>query len=193
MISKNEEAELPYPLGAHPTTVPFCELRGYEPCIFCKDQPGLIMPYIDFKPCDNPKLLACFFFQPPTSYIAKKSQILGNFQYTKTIPMGKFVITKSSNGEFRFKLKAGNGEVILVSEGYASKSGCDNGIESVRTNSQHDERYEKKTSTNGKHYFNLKATNGQIVGTSEMYESASGRDNGITSVKTNAPTATVEG
>ncbi|MGO4294386.1 YegP family protein [Chitinophaga sp. RAB17] len=106
--------------------------------------------------------------------------------------MGKFVVSKSSNGEFRFKLKAGNGEVILVSEGYTSRSGCDNGIESVRTNSQVDERFEKKTSSNGKHYFNLKATNGQVIGTSEMYESAAGRDNGIASVKSNAPKATVE-
>jgi uncharacterized protein YegP (UPF0339 family) len=106
--------------------------------------------------------------------------------------MGKFVVSKSSNGEFRFKLKAGNGEVILVSEGYTSKSGCDNGIDSVRTNSQVDARFEKKTSTNGKHYFNLKATNGQIVGTSEMYESTAGCDGGIVSVKANAPKATVE-
>lgn len=106
--------------------------------------------------------------------------------------MGKFVVTKSANGEFRFKLKAGNGEVILVSEGYKSRSGCDNGIESVRTNSQNDDRYEKKTSANDKYYFNLKAANGEIIGTSEMYESASGRDGGIASVKSNAPKATVE-
>lgn len=106
--------------------------------------------------------------------------------------MGKFVVSKSSNGEFRFNLKAGNGEVILVSEGYTSRSGCDNGIESVRTNSQVDERFEKETSTNGKHYFNLKAANGQVIGTSQMYESAASRDNGIASVKSNAPKATVE-
>lgn len=106
--------------------------------------------------------------------------------------MSKFVVSQSSNGEFRFKLKAGNGEVILVSEGYAARSGCDNGIESVRTNSQIDERFDKKTSTNGKHYFNLKAANGQIIGTSEMYENSAGRDGGIVSVKNNAPKATVE-
>lgn len=106
--------------------------------------------------------------------------------------MGKFVISKDSKGEFRFKLKAGNGEVILGSEGYTSRSGCDNGIESVRTNSQIDDRFEKKTSTNGKHYFNLKAANGQIIGSSEMYESSSGRDGGIASVKSNAPKATIE-
>lgn len=106
--------------------------------------------------------------------------------------MGKFVITKSTNGEHRFKLKAGNGETILLSEGYSSRSACENGIESVKTNSQNDNRFVKETSKNNKYYFNLKAANGQIIGTSELYESSAGRDNGIASVKSNAPSATVE-
>jgi len=106
--------------------------------------------------------------------------------------MGKFVITKRKNGEFQFNLKAGNGQTILTSEGYTTKAACLNGVESVRKNSQDDTKFDRKNSTNGKYYFNLKATNGQIIGTSEMYESASGRDNGITSVKENAPKATVD-
>jgi uncharacterized protein YegP (UPF0339 family) len=106
--------------------------------------------------------------------------------------MSKFVITKSSNGEFRFKLKAGNGEVILVSEGYTTKAACDNGIESVKTNAINDARYAKETARDGRAYFNLKAANGQIIGTSEMYESTAGRDNGIESVKKNAPIATID-
>jgi len=106
--------------------------------------------------------------------------------------MGKFVVSTRKNGEFQFVLKAGNGEPILSSEGYTAKVSCMNGIESVRTNSRDDSKFDKKTATNGKHYFNLKATNGQIIGTSEMYESTSGRDNGIASVKSNAPGATVE-
>ena len=106
--------------------------------------------------------------------------------------MGKFVITKRANGEFQFNLKANNGQAILASEGYSTKAGCQNGIDSVKTNSQDDSKFDKKTSSNGKHYFNLKATNGQIIGTSEMYESVAARDNGIESVKNNAPTATVE-
>lgn len=105
--------------------------------------------------------------------------------------MGSFVITKRTNGEFQFNLKAGNGQTILASEGYSSKAGCENGIESVKTNSQDDARFDRKTSTNGKHFFNLKASNGQIIGSSEMYESASSRENGIESVKTNAPDAKV--
>jgi len=106
--------------------------------------------------------------------------------------MGKFVITKRSNGDFQFILKASNGQVILTSEGYVSKAGSENGIESVKINSKIDERFEKKTASNGKPYFNLKASNGQIIGTSEMYESTSARDNGIESVKTNAPSASTE-
>ncbi len=106
--------------------------------------------------------------------------------------MGKFVISKRTNGEFQFNLKADNGQVILTSEGYSSKAGCENGISSVKTNSQDDSKFDKKTSSNGKPYFNLKASNGQIIGTSEMYESTSGRDNGIASVKSNAPSASTE-
>ncbi|MEZ0543088.1 YegP family protein [Fibrella arboris] len=106
--------------------------------------------------------------------------------------MGKFVITKRANGEFQFNLKAGNGQTILSSEGYSAKSGCENGIESVRKNSQEDDRFERKTSASGKPYFSLKAGNGQLIGSSEMYESASARDNGIESVKANAPDATVD-
>ena len=103
--------------------------------------------------------------------------------------MGKFEITKRKDGEFQFNLKAGNGQVILTSEGYASKASCINGIESVKKNSQDDSKFERKTSKNGKPFFNLKATNGQVIGNSELYESEASRDNGIESVKKNAPAA----
>lgn len=106
--------------------------------------------------------------------------------------MGKFVIKTRTNGDYQFNLQAGNGQTILASEGYTTKTACENGIASVKKNSPEDARYERKTSTNGKWYFNLKATNGQVIGTSEMYESEAGRENGIESVKKNAPDATVE-
>ena len=105
--------------------------------------------------------------------------------------MGKFVVTQRANGDFQFNLKAGNGQVILNSQGYAAKPSCLNGIESVRKNSQDDARFERKVSANGKPFFNLTATNGQIIGNSEMYESEAARDNGIESVKKNAPDAEV--
>lgn len=106
--------------------------------------------------------------------------------------MGKFVISTRKNGEFQFNLKAGNGEIILTSEGYTARASCLNGIESVKKNSPDDNRYDRKEAKNGKYFFNLKASNGQIIGTSEMYESASGRNNGIESVKRNAPDAPTE-
>ena len=106
--------------------------------------------------------------------------------------MGKFVVTQRANGDFQFNLKAGNGQVILSSQGYAAKPSCLNGIESVRKNSQDDARFERKVSSNGKPFFNLNATNGQIIGSSEMYESEAARDNGIESVKKNAPDAEVD-
>ncbi|GAA6769554.1 hypothetical protein AAGS39_02910 [Flavobacterium sp. CGRL2] len=71
--------------------------------------------------------------------------------------MGKFVITKRTNGEFQFNLKAGNGQTILSSEGYSTKAGAENGIESVKTNSQDDSRYNKEESKSGKPYFTLKS------------------------------------
>ena len=106
--------------------------------------------------------------------------------------MGKFVISTRTNGEYQFNLKANNGQVILTSEGYTARAGCDNGIESVRKNAEDDGKYDRKESKNGKFYFNLKAGNGQIIGSSQMYESVDGRDNGIDSVKRNAPDATIE-
>jgi uncharacterized protein YegP (UPF0339 family) len=103
--------------------------------------------------------------------------------------MGTFVISKRTNGEFQFRLKAGNGQEILASEGYTTKAACLNGVESVKKNSQEDARFDRLESKNGKFYFNLKATNGQIIGTSEMYESKASMENGIASVAKNAPDA----
>lgn len=105
---------------------------------------------------------------------------------------GWFELSKSSDGQFRFVLKAGNAETILTSELYTTKSAAENGIASVRTNSPSDESYEKKTASNGKFYFNLKAGNHQVIGTSQMYASEQSRDKGIASVKTNGPTQTVK-
>jgi len=107
--------------------------------------------------------------------------------------MGKFEIKTDKAGKFMFNLKAGNHQVILTSEGYNTKSACENGIESVKKNSRDDKMFVRKTAKDGSPYFNLKSGNGQVVGTSEMYSSKSAMEKGIASVKTNAPKAkTVE-
>jgi len=105
---------------------------------------------------------------------------------------GWFEISKSSDGQFRFILKAGNGETILNSELYKAKASATNGIASVQTNCPNDGRYERKTSSNGKAYFNLKAGNGEVIGTSQMYSSEESRDGGIESVKANGITTTIK-
>jgi len=107
---------------------------------------------------------------------------------------GKFEMFKSEkNGEFYFRLKATNGQIILQSEGYKQKAGCENGIRSVRENSTKPEMFENRDSVNGDPYFVLKAGNGEIIGKSEMYEGgAAGRDNGIASVTKNASEAELE-
>ncbi|MEQ8689635.1 MAG: YegP family protein, partial [Pseudomonadales bacterium] len=105
---------------------------------------------------------------------------------------GKFEVYKDKAGEFRFRLKAGNGEVILTGEGYAGKSGVTNGIKSVRENAVKPERFEKKETKAGKPFFVLKAGNSQVIGQSGMYSSASACDKGIASVAKNAPDATVD-
>ena len=104
---------------------------------------------------------------------------------------GKFELYKDKAGEFRFRLKAGNGEPILASEGYKRRASAMNGIASVQKNAPNDARYERKANKSGSEMFNLKASNGQVIGTSEAYSSASARDNGIESVKKNAPDAKV--
>ncbi len=104
---------------------------------------------------------------------------------------GKFELKTSANGKFHFNLKAGNGQIILSSEMYETRAAAENGIESVKKNGGDDTRFERKESANGKPYFNLKASNGQVIGKSEMYESTSAMENGIESVKTNAPDASI--
>ena len=105
---------------------------------------------------------------------------------------GKFVISKTRDGNFTFVLRAGNGEVILSSQTYKRRANAKAGTESVRKNAASDARFERKSSVRGDPFFTLVATNGQVIGRSEMYSSARACENGIASVRKNAPTAALE-
>ena len=106
---------------------------------------------------------------------------------------GKFELYTDKAGEFRFRLKAGNGENIGASEGYKAKSSALNGIESVKKNATDDSRYEVKETSSGKFMFNLKAANHRVILTSQMYTTKAGAENGCDAVKRAAPDApTVE-
>ncbi len=105
---------------------------------------------------------------------------------------GWYEVSKSSNGQFKFVLKAANAETILTSELYTTRAAADKGIVSVQSNSPKDERYEKKTTKDGHPYFNLKAGNHEIIGSSEAYTSAAALEKGIVSVKANGPTTVIK-
>ncbi|MEX6501985.1 YegP family protein [Pseudomonas zhanjiangensis] len=104
----------------------------------------------------------------------------------------KFHLKTAKDGQFHFNLLAGNGEVILTSELYKSKASALNGIASVRNNSQREGAFESKPAAGDKFHFVLKATNGQVIGQSQLYASQSGCDNGVESVKRNAVSAVLQ-
>ena len=103
---------------------------------------------------------------------------------------GYFEIHKSSDEKFVFNLKADNNEIILTGQTYSSKQHALDGIESVRSNSPKDAQYVRKQSTANEPYFVLNATNGDTIGSSQMYSSASAMESGIASVKENGATKT---
>lgn len=102
----------------------------------------------------------------------------------------KFEIKHAAGVQFRFNLKAGNGETILTSETYTTKQACKEGATSVKVNAPLDARYERKGTT-GNYRFNLKAANDKVIGSSEGYSTTDARDRGIESVKRNAPIAEI--
>lgn len=104
----------------------------------------------------------------------------------------KYQIKKAKDGQFHFNLLATNGQVILSSEMYRSKPSAKKGIASVQKNAADPARFDRRDSKNGKPYFVLKARNSQIIGQSEIYETAAARENGIRSVKKNGATEKIE-
>ncbi|MBQ0960943.1 YegP family protein [Ideonella sp. 4Y11] len=104
---------------------------------------------------------------------------------------GWYELSRNDKGQFSFVLKAANAQVILRSEQYESKASAQGGIASVQKNAPLDERYELKTASDGRFFFNLKAVNGQVVGTSQMYATEATRATGIASVKANGPSEDV--
>ena len=118
--------------------------------------------------------------------------------------MGKFVVRETATG-VKFDLKAGNGEVIATSEVYTTTADCLNGVESVKNNcvgeieDQTVENFEKVKHPKfelyqdkaGEYRFRLKAKNGEVIATSEGYKTKASCENGIASVKKNAPDAEV--
>ncbi len=104
---------------------------------------------------------------------------------------GKFEVYKDKGSKFRFRLKAGNGQIILTGEAYNAKPACLEGIESVKKNSQKDSAFEVYEDKKGGFRFRLKASNGEIIGQGESYEAKAGCLKGVESVKKNAADAKI--
>ncbi|MGM5630315.1 YegP family protein [Apibacter raozihei] len=100
-----------------------------------------------------------------------------------------FEIFKDKTGNFRFRLKEKSGHTILSSESYTQKTNCQKGVSSVKRNSKNEDRFELKQASNKKWYFNLKAGNGQVVGTSDHYDSEASVKNAVKTVADIAPGA----
>ncbi|WP_378188258.1 YegP family protein [Aquimarina sp. W85] len=94
-----------------------------------------------------------------------------------------FELVKKGDDTYYFNLKANNGQIIMSSVLFTSKNAAENGILSVKKNAAEADRYERKTAKDGRFYFNLKSSNGQIIGKSQMYTSESGMENGILALK----------
>ena len=119
--------------------------------------------------------------------------------------MGKFAIKETATG-FKFDLLASNGQIIGVSEVYSGKEACIKGIESVKKNAEsaniEDQtadpvvaatcpKFEIYNDKAGEFRFRLKARNGEIILSSEGYKAKASCENGIESVKKNAPEAEI--
>ncbi|MDQ6901891.1 MAG: YegP family protein [Bacteroidota bacterium] len=105
--------------------------------------------------------------------------------------MTKFETFLGKNNEHYFRLINDKGEILLSSEGYIQKDGLLNGIASVKKNIVVPELYELKTAANGKHFFNLKAKNGQVISKSAMWDSKELLDTYMQTMKTEVPAADV--
>jgi len=105
----------------------------------------------------------------------------------------KVLLKKSEAAEpFTFSFVDDGGKMVVKSENYAAKKSAENGIESVKKNAQIDGRYEMKDAKNGKFYFNVKASNGQIVGTCALFVSDADRATAASLLKRAGPPAPVD-
>ena len=104
---------------------------------------------------------------------------------------GHFEIETRPDGQCTFSLKVGN-ESILNGEAYTTKAACVNGIESVKNNAPDEGRYRRTATPEGRFRFALDAANGQAIGSSEYYDTASARDDAIEFIRKNAPDAEIK-
>lgn len=117
---------------------------------------------------------------------------MGTNSKKAALMIGTFEVYKDQAGDFRFRLKAGNGQVLLASEAYKTKDSCFNGVDTIIKSAPLDALYERKHTQAGRFSFNLQATNGDVVGVSGSYDTPIARDAVVQTVKVFAPTARIK-
>jgi uncharacterized protein len=105
--------------------------------------------------------------------------------------MGKFIISMRSNHLFQFTLLDDESRVILFSQGYTRKPACQNGVNAIKRNCTNQLMYKRISFSSIHHYFTIKSSNGQVIGTSDFYESEELRDEMIKVIMELAPVASI--
>ena len=102
---------------------------------------------------------------------------------------GKYTLHPVGDSNFHWELKARDAQTLLSSEIYTARAGAETGMASCRENSKDEARYERLFAHDKRPYFVLRAANGEIIGTSQMYTSVAAREKGIATCKESAPLA----
>lgn len=95
----------------------------------------------------------------------------------------RFEIFKGLDSKYYFHLKANNGQIVLQSQAYTTKTSATNGVASVKTNGANPARFEVRAAADGQYYFVLKAGNGAVIGRSELYVSQANAVRGTETVQ----------
>jgi hypothetical protein len=129
-------------------------------------------------------LLAATLFGSGCIVETESDSIASSESYaTATNAPGWFELFEGNDGQWYFRLKSSNHQIVLRSEGYTQKAGAANGIASVETNGIDLKNFQIKQASNGEWYFNVRAQNYQVIGQSELYVSKYNAERGAKNVR----------
>jgi len=128
---------------------------------------------------------------PPSDENADTGVVFADEGKEDAVRRGRFETFTGADGQVYFHLLAGNGEKLLASEGYASQAGAERGIASVRDNGGDSARYALLASKDGQFYLNLRAANGQVIASSELYATKANAERAQATMLAVIPSATV--
>ena len=122
--------------------------------------------------------------QRGASTVRALTLMLGETPVVKTAAhQARFEIFQGEDKKFYFHLRAGNGEIILVSQAYTAKSSATTGIKSVETNGVSASQWKVSTAVNGDYAIRLVAGNGATIGAGELYSSQSNANRAVSTIE----------